>query len=227
MALPRTRTLLAAGVVAVATVAVTSYLVTTPGRGDGPSALAGTALHHESLIAECMRGRGFDYSVAVPRDVAIEEARRAAVRLHRDPKSAVAQAQASTPPDPNQSRVGALRPEQQQAWGDALYGDDTWEGCYYTTYAQAWGESLDRQAQQGDTSAAKVRADPAVQAAERTYLGCMSARGYGVSRIDDVYRLIGEADEKQGKAANAAHTACFAPYQQAFDAAYLRLAHRN
>ena len=147
----------------------------------------------------------------------------------------VARAQASAPPDPNQALVGALPPDRQQAWGDALYGDDTWEGCYYATYAQAWGENLDQQAQQGEAAAAKVRTDPTVRAAERTYVTCMSARGYRVSGTEDVHRLIGEAGdrldaaaaEEYEKAANAAHTSCLAPYQKAYDAAYLRLAHGN
>jgi hypothetical protein len=232
MALPRTRNLLAIGVMAAAAVAVTLHLATSPGRGDGHSALARTALRHESLIADCMRGRGFEYAVAVPRDVAVEEARRAAVRQYQDPKSAVARAQASAPPDPNEAQVGALPLDRQQAWGDALYGDDTWQGCYYVTYEQAWGERLDRQAQQGEALLAKVRAEPTVQAAERTYLTCMSARGHGVDGTDDVYRLIGEARERLDaaganeyeKAANSAHNACVAPYQKAYDAAYLRLA---
>jgi hypothetical protein len=232
MALTRTLKLLAAGAAAAAAVAVTPHLVASSGRGDGPSAVARTALRHESLIADCMHGRGFDYAVALPRDVTVEEVRRAAVRQHRDPKAAMARAEASAPPDPNRAVVGALPPDRQQAWGDALYGDDGWPGCYYATYERAWGESLDRQAQQGETLAARVRADPAVRVAERTYLDCMAARGYRVSGTDDVYRLIGEAGdrldaagaEEYEKAANAAHTTCLAPYQNAYDTAYLRLA---
>jgi hypothetical protein len=218
--------------VAAAAATVTLHLVAAPSHGDGRSALARTALHHESLIADCMRGRGFDYAVAVPRDVAVEEARRAAVRRHRDPKAAVARAEASAPPDANEAVVRALPTDRQRAWGDALYGDDTWQGCYYATYAQAWGESLDRQAQQGEALAAKVRADPAVRAAERTYVNCMAGRGYQVTGTDDVHRLIGEAGDRLDadaadeyeKAANAAHTACLAPYQIAYDTAYRRLA---
>jgi hypothetical protein len=232
MALPRTLRLLATGAVAAAAATVTLHFVAAPSQGDGPSALAGTALHHESLIASCMRGRGFDYAVAVPRDVAVEEARRAAVRQHRDPKAAVARAEASAPPDPNEAVVGALPADRQQAWGDALYGNDTWQGCYYATYAQAWGEGLDRQAQQGEALAATVRADPTVRAAERTYLSCMAGRGYPVSGTDDVYRLTGEAGDRLDaaaadeyeKAANAAHISCLAPYQKAYDTAYRRLA---
>jgi hypothetical protein len=86
---------------------------------------------------------------------------------------------------------------------------------------------------QGEASAAEVRADPAVRAAEGTYLTCMSAQGYRVDGTDDVYRLIGEAGdrldvaaaEEYEKAANSAHRACLAPYQEAYDSAYLRLAH--
>ena len=59
----------------------------------------------------------------------------------------------------------------------------------------------------------------------------MSARGHEVGAIDGVYRLIDEArgrldaaaaDEYE-KAANSAHNACVAPYQKAYDAAYLLL----
>ncbi|MFD9698227.1 hypothetical protein [Lentzea sp. NPDC059081] len=231
--MPLTRTLLAAGVVAAAAVAVTAVVATSPDHGSGPSALAGTALHHESLIADCMRARGFDYEVALPRDVAVEEARRVAVARHQNPQVAVARAQASAPPDPNQARVGALPADQQRAWGDALYGDDSWKGCYYATYEQAWGENLDQRAEEADALVVKVRADPSVQAAERAYLLCMAERGHRLAGPDDVHRLIGEARDRLAAAAadqyekdvNSAHATCVMPYQKAYDATYQRLVH--
>ena len=172
--------------------------------------------------------------MSLPNDVVAEEAGRAAAQQGRDARAAIRDAQRQAPPDPNDVLVGKLPPDRQLAWGDALYGNDTSPGCYYETYKAAWGVDLGTAAARGEDHLARVKADPAVRAAERTYVDCMAARGYQVATAEDIFALIGRqrdaleatAAEEFARSATAAHDTCAGPYQKVFDTVYTRLSAR-
>ncbi|MFS8096513.1 hypothetical protein LFM09_05170 [Lentzea alba] len=163
-------------------------------------------LKHEELIATCMHRNGFDYVVAVPVDLAVQEARRAGKPLE--------QAIAERPTNPNDTLLAALPADRQAAWGDALYGTDTTAGCFNETYREAWGKGLEDLSEKSEQLVAKVQADPSVKKALSAYVECMRGKGFRVSSPDGVYEL--------GEAAEPAHAECVKPYETVYDKAYLK-----
>jgi hypothetical protein len=202
--------------------AAVTYFVTREGEKD-PDSLRPGVLRHEKLIAQCMHRHGFEYTVSVPPDVVIEEARRKGRPI------------ADIPTNPNDAIVGALSPARQQAWGDALFGTETSNGCYYGTYRAAWGVDLGDAAADAEKHQARVKADRAVRSAEQEYVRCMSRRGYQVTTTEDIHAVVGREVERLGdsgaeafvRAANTAHETCVRPYRTVFDQAYLRHSARS
>lgn len=215
-------------------VAAAMVLSTGCGSGDEPSSLRTSVLAHEKLIAECMHRHGFEYTVAVPPDVVAAEAREAAAKKGHDGLAAADEAMRNAPPNPNDTLLANLPPERQQAWGDALHGTATTPGCYIETYQAAWGVNPADAAARGEQHVARVKADPAVQAAERGYVECMVARGFDVKTTEDVFPQVAQQRESLDHAsgevltrkAEAAHEACIGPYREVYDKAYLRLSPR-
>ena len=206
-------------------------LTTSASGADKADPSHAAVLKQEQLIAECMRGRGFDYVATMPKDVVMEDALRAAVREGRDVGEALRQAQARMPEDPNKKLVGSLPPQRQQLWGDALWGNGTTVGCFSETFSSAWGVDLDQAVIEGEQTVARVKVDPAVVAAERVYAGCMTGHGYPVTTTDDIHGVVGRQAENLDATgaedlstrAYAAHNACFAPYREVFNRVHRRL----
>jgi hypothetical protein len=204
--------------VAVLVVAAAVTFLATREGDDEKESLRPGVLRHEKLIAACMRRHGFEYTVSVPPDVVVEEARRKGRPI------------ADVPTNPNDAIVGALSPARQQAWGDALFGTDTSAGCYYGTYRAAWGVDLGDAAADAEKHQARVKADPTVRSAEQTYVRCMSGRGYRVATTEDIHALVGRQVERLGnsgaeafaRAASTAHEGCVRPYRTAYDRAYVK-----
>lgn len=145
-------------------------------------------LAHEELIADCMAKGGFSYIAAVPADVLLEEARAAAEAADLDVKAAIEAV--DLPPNPNDSIVAELSPEEQEAYAEAYWGNETIDGCYDTTYEEAWGVSLEALLPSESTLAAveqAIEADPRVIAAQRAYIECMAKGGYN---FDSVYDIV-------------------------------------
>lgn len=154
------------------------------------SELRQRALEHERLIAECMRGRGFDYEVALPRDVLLEEARAAAEAAGDDPVAAVENLE--LPDDPNTAIAAALSPSDQRAYEASYWGDGEQPGCYHATYKAAWGADLlaweDALATSLDSIDAQIDADPEIQQARKELLACLDAAGYTFEYYIDYLR---------------------------------------
>lgn len=163
-------------------------------------------LKHEQLIADCMHRNGFEYVVAVPVDLVVQEARRSG----KDLDTAIAE----RPEDPNDAVLAKLPEDRQMAWGDALYGTDSKRGCYDETYKTAWGKDMQDLSDKADQIAALVQSDPTVQKALQTYVECMRGKGFRVSSPDGVHEL--------GDKAQQAHDECVKPYETAYDTAYLK-----
>jgi len=195
------------------------------------SPLRATTLKHQQLIAACMHTQGFDYIAAVPPGVVADEAGQAAAQQGRDVRAAEIAAARNAPPDPNAALVGKLSPQQQKAWGDALYGTDSTPGCYDRTYKAAWGADLDTVAARGQDLVNRVKADPAVQEAQRAYDDCMANHGYHVTTTDDVNQLVDQQSEHLDADAAAAlrtdadsaNKSCIAPYDNVYNQVYRKL----
>jgi hypothetical protein len=178
--------------------------LTACGAQEGP--VRRQVLKHEELIADCMHRNGFEYVVAVPVDLAVQEARRSG----KDLDTAIAE----RPEDPNDEVLKKLSEERQNAWGDALYGTETTQGCYDATYKSAWGKDMEALSDKADQIVAKVQADPNVQQALKTYVECMRGNGFRVSSPESIYEL--------GEKAQKSHDECVKPYDTAYDKAYLK-----
>lgn len=226
------RTVVKVSIVAAVAVGAVTLFAHGSGAVSHPApSLRTTVLKHQKLIAECMHRRGFDYIASVPSDVAAEESGQSAAQHGRDARAATIAAARGAPADPNDALVGKLPPPQQQAWGDALFGTDDAPGCYDQTYKAAWGVDLAEVAARGEKLVTRVKADPAVQAAQHAYADCMAGHGYHVTTTDDVYQLVGQQSEHLDAeaaaalqdAANSAHTSCMAPYNTVYNTVYRRL----
>jgi hypothetical protein len=156
-----------------------------------------TVLHHEELIAACMRAEGFDYIAAVPFDVILEET-RAEAEANGDDVAAALEA-VETPEDPNDAIVRALTEDEQLAYADAYWGTDEVGGCYYSTYEEAWGVDIVELAGDLDDKLTdaedRIAADPRVIEAKEAYVACVRDGGYLVASVDDInaYRSKHEA----------------------------------
>jgi hypothetical protein len=229
----RTARMLAIIIAVAATVGLAVALLRTPdtARPDATQVMRDTSLAHERLIADCMRQQGFDYTAAVPADVAVEAARHAANAAGADVAAAVRDAQRQAGPDPNDAVLAAMTPQRQAAWGDALYGTATTPGCYYGTYKAAWGVDPLTLGTQGEQLTARVEADPAVRAALTTYLACMADRGFAVADAFDLPNVVerrgtGRTDAEVTRLradAEAAQALCLPAYQRVYDDATRRL----
>lgn len=194
------------------------------------TALRNKVLAHERLIAGCMRDKGFDYAVGVPRSLLAEEARRKAEAEGGDVDAVTRQALAQAP-DPNDKVLRRMSAAQQAKWGDALWGSGGHTGCYDTTYAAAWGMSLDDLAAKGQEFQARVEKDPSMVPAVQAYVRCMAARGHTLKHPNEVETVIGReaakldeaAAEAYGSKAMADHQACVAPYDKQLASTYERL----
>lgn len=219
----------AAGVLSAAVIATGACAAPEP---EPQNTFEQQALTHENLIAACMKDRGFDYRATLDAETVAEIARQDAVAKGEDGEAAYEQALAAAPPDVNEALVAALPEDQQVLWGDALYGTDTLQGCHDLTYAEAWGATPEELTRQMEEFNAEVAAEPDVVAAVGVYVECMAAAGYTVPHPDQIETVIGEQvaglDEQEsevyGNAMYDAHQTCAGPYDEAFAAAYERLA---
>lgn len=213
----------------LAAAAIPAAACTAADRGTD-TAFRDTVLRHEQLIADCMKERGFDYVVGVPKSVLAEEARRQAKAAGEDAQAAMEQTLADVT-DPNERLVAALSPKRQAQWGDALWGDSTRIGCHDLTYEAAWGVSPGDLAAEGEAFLAKVEADPGVAAARGAYGHCMAAQGHTLDHPNELETMIGrnaeDLEEKAAEAYAAAvlddHEACVGPYNQVLAETYDRL----
>lgn len=256
-----------AGMAAISTAVVAALFMTHTASAAPPEDedLRIEAMAQERATGECMRGRGFQYVVALPNDVLIEEAINEAAATGGDVDAAAEAVGAQLPADANEEPVSRLPEATQEQWYNNLYGTDTILAC---ADAHMRGSSQAQQqlaADQALSDAATTAATNAatVKAAGATYLTCMSASGYTVANTDQITEIVtarteeiiasepwpadlpdelpadataaeqarweaanarvskAEADaEAFTNAANAAHEACVAPYQNAFDEAY-------
>ena len=117
------------------------------GEANQLSDLRSTVLAHEELIAACMKEAGFDYVAIIPPDVLMEEARSLAEQRGEDPEAAVDAL--DLPEDPNTKITDGLSPAELTAYEKAFWGQEGGEGtlrddegCYYSTYEEAWGVDL-------------------------------------------------------------------------------------
>ena len=153
------------------------------------------ALAEEQRIADCMSARGFQYVVAVPNDVYLDEAYTTAVaagktgsQLHEELNTA----KANLPPDPNESAVASLPADQQTAWGFAFTGTDSTYGCADQGSAMSDAESsaLEAATTQSAADEATAAADPAVTSAVSDYITCMGNRGYTVADVEEIHSQV-------------------------------------
>ena len=219
----------AAGVLSAAALALGAC---TAAPAEPDRTYADSSFAHEQLIATCMAERGFEYIVAMPADATADIARQEAVLAGEDGEAAYQEAVAAAPDDPNDALVAALPEDGQAVWVDALYGTDTTVGCYDLTYSEAWGTDYEQITREMEEFNALVAAEPDVIAAVDAYAACMGAAGYSVPHPDGVEDAItahvadldAEAAESAGDAMYAVHETCVGPYEEAFSAAYDRLA---
>jgi hypothetical protein len=150
--------------------------------------LRGQVLGHERLIARCMTERGFEYEVALPADVLLEEARFVAEKAGRDVAAALEAVE--LPTNPNDAIVRSLSSEQQEVYADAYWGTSTTNGCYYLTYEEAWGvdiRTLNRVAEGKLVEAERrIAGDPRIVGAKADFVDCMNRRGYGFTSTDQI-----------------------------------------
>lgn len=157
-----------------------------------------TVMRHEQLIAECMRGRGWEYVPALPSDVLLEREHLLAEAQGRefDP-SAI-----DLPEDPNDTIVAQLSEVEKEAraadyWGNLQEGG-TDPGCYYSTYEQAWGGTPIEELGPDDLTEleAAFEGDPRVIAARERYQSCMASSGYRVAGPTDIFQQYLEREEQ-------------------------------
>ncbi|WP_349879509.1 hypothetical protein ABIH81_06720 [Micromonospora sp. HUAS YX12] len=229
----RNRALLTVAALIAATVGASIFLQPAA-HGEKPSSLRDQVLRHEQLVADCMKSRGFDYSVGVPRDLIVEEARAAAEAKGGDVKAAVIEATEASrnhASDPNELIVAQLSPERQRAWGDALWGTDESSGCFDSTLQAAARVDLDAGLERAEAIFAQAKSDPSVQAAENDYLACMAAHRHQIRSIDSFYEYVGlqaeklstEAGQELSDAAYAHHADCSKPYNERFNDVHRKL----
>lgn len=179
------------------------------------------ALKHERLIADCMKQRGFDYAVAIPRDVFIEEALRKATVEGEDVEKAIEEASRRTAQqiDPNDRILTAMSPAKAQGWDNALYGTDSATGCSDQTFTAAWGTDLDADVEEANRVIAEVERRPEILSAQQDYISCMKPRGYNVVTLEDALNQAWARAEGLDSSAAAvvvdsakqSHDTCVAP----------------
>ncbi|MFE9206912.1 hypothetical protein [Micromonospora sp. NPDC007230] len=226
----RNRSLLLVAALIAATIGA-SVLFQPSAHGEEPSEVRDQVLRHQQLVAECMESRGFEYVATVPGDLIIEEARAAAEATGSDVKAAVEEASQNLPPDPNELHVATLEPGQQQAWGDALWGTDSLEGCYDSTLETASRVDLEAELDRAQSILDQVESDPSVQGAEAEYLTCMAAHGYSLNSVDSIHEYVGlraeeldaEAGQELADQAYAHHDDCVRQYNATFNTVHLSL----
>lgn len=166
--------------------------------------LRNTVLAHEELIAACMKQAGFDYVAVIPADVLMEEAHWLAEQNGEDPEAAVGAL--NLPEDPNTKITDGLSPTELKAYEKAFWGtesdgsvsDGNNDGCYYSTYEEAWGVDIVAMAPEFAESVQdanqRIEADPGVIQAKEDLLRCMTAKGYELDTFDDTqyYRVKSE-----------------------------------
>lgn len=179
--------LLTTGLVTAGIVAATRSISEAVPEGS-ESAFRTTVLAHEVAIAECMADRGFEYVASIPADVLLEEARAAAEAEGRDLEEALEEV--DLPEDPNEAIIAALPADRAEAYADAYWGTDGSNGCYYSTYEQAWGVDIRSLGSDLDEHLpaveAEIASDERVVAAKEAFLECMAREGYAFDRVEDV-----------------------------------------
>lgn len=154
--------------------------------------VAANVMRHEELIAGCMAGKGWEYIPAMPADMLLERESVLAEAEGRefDPDSV------DVPDNPNDAIVAGLTDQEKDARADAYWGNletgGTDEGCYYSTYEEAWGVDMasfdDETLAKLEEVDAAVAADPRIIAAQGEYIACMGEQGYQVTSLDDIFR---------------------------------------
>lgn len=200
------------------------------------AAFMDVVIAHEEAIASCMGAQGFSYVVALPADVAMEEAALRAELEGRDPGQAVAEVDVV---DPLQDILGTMSESERAAWEAAYWGEEGGDpGCYHSTYEAVWGIDLLRLPEEIAEATETIDADPRVIEAESDYFDCMSERGYELDDIDSgIHALIflRRADlpprqygdepvtDPWEEQARADHDECRAPYEDVRNQVHLEV----
>jgi hypothetical protein len=156
------------------------------------------AMAQERATGECMRGRGFQYVVALPNDVLIEEAINEAAATGGDVDAAAEAVGATLPPDPNEDPVSRLPEATQEQWYNNLFGTDTILACadaHMRGSAQAQQQMTADQAL-SDAATASAKSAATVRAAAATYVTCMGASGYTVADTDQITEIVSTRTEE-------------------------------
>lgn len=155
------------------------------------SPLRERALEHEGLIAECMETQGFEYVVAVPADVLMEEARAEAEAAGDDVAAALDELE--LPPDPNAGILDGLSPSEAKDYERAYWGDEEKAGCYHATYEQAWGTDIlaweEELASRLPEVEAEIAADEGIIRAREQLLDCLDGHGFRFSDLESYERF--------------------------------------
>jgi hypothetical protein len=129
-----------------------------------------------------MASRGFQYSVAVPDDVILEQAFSTAVEAGKtgaELDAAMEQAKNSLPPNPNGILLNNLPISKQAEWNSAYSGTDTVVGCAEADIAMSPEEAaaLDTDFGKAEAAVAAAEQSPAGQEALRLWVQCMHDHG--------------------------------------------------
>lgn len=201
------------------------------------AAFKDVVLEHEEAIASCMSDQGFTYVVALPPDVALEEAALRARHEGQDPHAAVEAM--DEPEDPIDELLAEMSAAERDAWQQAYWGNEDPSsddpGCYYATYEEIWGIDPMTAEDPAADVVAEIKADPRVVEAEDGYISCMREHGYEVSDThSSIHDWIAErrAEESASsgdegpaptweEAARDRHRRCVASYNDVYNDVYL------
>lgn len=181
---------------------------TEPTAGSSPvdeaAQLEQSVLHHEELIADCMRQRGFDYIAHVPADVRYEQA--IAADLARGGDGDIDFDSVAVDDDPNLEILNTLSGTERASYDQAFWGNDDGSdlGCYGSTYEAAWGLSpvvSPSQVAEIDQVLQRIDSDARVVAARGEFVQCINRAGFAIESESDFDRVYDEVlDEVKGDA---------------------------
>lgn len=189
------------------------------------------ALSEETAISECMRVKGHKYEVSVPMHARVDDALVAADKENRSFEAAFERITEEYPGDPNEAAYLSLPPEVKTAWSSALDGAQGCRTQVLATTQERMNDKVDAQLEAADLTLDElvphIESQPEVAAAEAAYFTCMTARGYELTTMTDVFRQYGpdgdlttpdtDAILTARMDAYAAHDDCAEPYNSAYN----------